>query len=256
MKGIPIMTAAVQFSRIAAALLLSAAAGCDAQPKLGAGDYQKLRERMVREQLAAPGRNITNKRVLDVMRTVPRHEFVPEGVRSHAYDDTALPIGYDQTISQPFIVAFMTAAINPKPGDRILEIGTGSGYQAAVLAALEAKVWTIEIVKPLGEQARKVLERFGHDRVSVRIGDGYAGWPEAAPFDKVIVTCAPKNVPQPLIDQLKTGGLMIIPVGDHGSQSLHLLEKTATGLRQTAVLPVMFVPMTGEAEKRPAAARD
>ena len=236
--------------RLAALLTLMSAAGCDAQPTVAAGDFQQLRERMVREQLSGPGRDITNKRVLEAMRAVPRHEFVPGPLRSHAYDDSPLPIGHDQTISQPFIVAFMTAAIDPQPGDRILEIGTGSGYQAAVLAAMGAEVWTIEIVKPLGEQARKVLQRLGHERVMVRIGDGYAGWPEAAPFDKVIVTCAPNDVPKPLVDQLKTGGRMIIPVGDDGDQQLHLLEKTAAGLRQTAVLPVRFVPMTGEAQKR------
>ena len=149
---------------------------------------------------------------------------------------------------------FAAALERAKPGERILEIGTGSGYQAAVLAALGAEVYSIEIVKPLGEQARQVLRRLGHDRVKVRIGDGYAGWPEAAPFDKVIVTCAPKSIPQPLIDQLKTGGRMIIPVGAGGAQQLHLLEKTAAGLRQTAVLPVRFVPMTGEAQKPPRAA--
>ena len=236
-------------ARLAAVWVLFLAAGCDAQPPPGAGDLQQLRERMVRDQLAAPGRDITHKRVLDAMRTVPRHEFVPERLRSSAYADTPLPIGHDQTISQPFIVAFMTAALDPQPGERILEIGTGSGYQAAVLAALGAEVFTIEIVKPLGERAREALRRLGHDRVKVRIGDGYAGWPEAAPFDKVIVTCAPTSVPQPLIDQLKAGGRMIIPVGDGTSQQLHLLEKTATGLRQTAVLPVRFVPMTGAAQK-------
>jgi len=247
------MIAFIPYVRLAALLALISAAGCDAQWPAAAGDHPQQRERMVSDQLAAPGRDITNKRVLDAMRTVPRHEFVPAMMRPFAYADRPLPIGHDQTISQPFIVAFMTAAIDPQPGERILEIGTGSGYQAAVLAELESKVWTIEIVKPLGEQARKVLERLGHDRVQVRIGDGYLGWPEAAPFDKIIVTCAPKNVPQPLIDQLKTGGRMIIPVGEHGRQDLHLLEKTAAGLRQTAVLPVRFVPMTGEAQKKSAA---
>jgi protein-L-isoaspartate(D-aspartate) O-methyltransferase len=214
-----------------------------------AAAFEQQRERMVREQIAAKGRDIKSERVLRAMRVVPRHEFVPENVRAHAYADTALPIGHDQTISQPYVVAFMTAALDPQPGERVLEIGTGSGYQAAVLAALGVEVYTIEIVKPLGEQARQVLRKLGYDRIKVRIGDGYAGWPDAAPFDAIIVTCAPEKVPQPLIDQLKPGGRMIIPVGDQQTQELYLLKKEAAGLSKTAVLPVRFVPMTGAAEK-------
>lgn len=197
----------------------------------------------------SPGRGIKNQRVLDAMRKVPRHEFVPESIRSSAYDDSALPIGHGQTISQPFIVAFMTEALDPQPGQRILEVGTGSGYQAAVLAELGAEVFSVEIVEPLGRQAGAVLKELGCDRVRVRIGDGYAGWPDAAPFDAIIVTCAPEKVPQPLVDQLKPGGRMIIPVGDATDQSLHLMEKKAEGIAETAVLAVRFVPMTGRAQK-------
>ncbi|HRH98319.1 MAG TPA: protein-L-isoaspartate(D-aspartate) O-methyltransferase [Prosthecobacter sp.] len=231
-----------------AAVLMSGC--CEAQTPPRAGDFRPQRERMVREQLMRAGHNIQNQRVLEAMRSVPRHEFVPKEMRAQAYADEPLPIGHGQTISQPYIVAFMTEAINPQPGERILEIGTGSGYQAAVLAAMGAQVFSIEIVKPLGEKAGKDLRRLGYDQVKVRIGDGYAGWPEEAPFDAVIVTCAPENIPQPLIDQLKTGGRMIIPVGEEGGrQELYLLKKTADGLHKTAVLPVRFVPMTGKAQK-------
>ena len=205
---------------------------------------------MVRDQLAREGRDIKNERVLKVMGEVPRHEFVPEASRRRAYEDNPLPIGHDQTISQPYIVALMTAALDPQPGERVLEVGTGSGYQAAVLAALGTEVYSIEIVKPLGEQAQTVLQKLGYDKnVKVRIGDGYAGWPEAAPFDAIIVTCAPEEIPQPLIDQLKTGGRMVIPVGGQVVQELYLLKKESTGMSKTSVLPVRFVPMTGEAQK-------
>lgn len=206
---------------------------------------------MVEVELMTPGHEIQNKRVLAAMDSVLRHEFVPEHLRSRAYEDVPLPIGHEQTISQPFIVAFMTEAIDPKPGERILEVGTGSGYQAAVLAAMGAQVFSIEIVQPLGEQARETLKRLGYDKVQVRIGDGYAGWPEEAPFDAVIVTCAPEDIPQPLIDQLKVGGRMIIPVGEEGGrQELYLLKKTADGLKKTEVLSVRFVPMTGKAQNK------
>lgn len=235
---------------LAGILALVSPASCKDEARLDAAAFAQERERMVREQLAAKGRDIKNERVLRAMAAVPRHEFVPENVRAHAYADTALPIGHDQTISQPYVVAFMTAVLDPRPGERVLEIGTGSGYQAAVLAALGAEVHTIEILKPLGEQAQQVLSKLGYGKIKVRIGDGYAGWPEAAPFDAIIVTCAPEKVPQPLIDQLKPGGRMIIPVGDHETQQLYLLKKEATGLSKTAVLPVRFVPMTGTAAKK------
>jgi len=209
----------------------------------------EARREMVEQQIRARG--IENPRVLAAMARVPRHELVPSILRSLAYADRPLPIGHGQTISQPFIVAFMTEALNPAPADRVLEIGTGSGYQAAVLAELVAKVYTIEIVSPLGERARADLARLGYGNVFVRVGDGYEGWPEHAPFDAIIVTCSPEHVPQPLVDQLRDGGRMIIPVGDpQGGQELYLLEKRGTKVVKRAVLPVRFVPMTGKAQGR------
>ena len=212
----------------------------------------EARAKMVREQLAGFGRNIQNARVLEVMGRVPRHEFVPANAQEEAYHDHPLPIGYGQTISQPYIVAFMTEALEPQPTDRVLEIGTGSGYQAAVLAELVAEVYSIEIVQPLAEQARQTIERLGYRNVRVKAGDGYQGWPEHAPFDSIIVTCAPERVPRPLVDQLRDGGKMIIPVGGAFEQDLVLLEKQGEDVRQRAVLPVRFVPMTGQAEDPPA----
>ncbi len=204
---------------------------------------------MIQEQLLGGGRGITNARVLAVMEKVPRHEFVPEQYRNRAYDDRPLPIGYDQTISQPYIVAYMTEQLDPKPKDRVLEIGTGSGYQAAVLAQLVAEVYTIEIIEPLAQRAEADLKRLGYTNIHVRAGDGYQGWPEAAPFDAIIVTCAPEKVPPPLVEQLKDGGRMIIPVGPLGDQELVLLRKQGKELEQHAVLPVRFVPMTGGAQR-------
>jgi len=211
--------------------------------------FALARQRMVAEQLSGPGRNITNARVLTVMGKVPRHEFVPERLRAQAYQDRPLPIGHGQTISQPYIVAFMTEQLEPRPADRVLEIGTGSGYQAAVLAELVAQVYTIEIIEDLAKRAATDLQRLGYTNVHVRAGDGYKGWPEAAPFDAIIVTCAPENVPQPLIDQLKDGGRMIIPIGPMWDQELVLLRKHGNKLEQHAVLPVRFVPMTGQSQK-------
>lgn len=205
----------------------------------------ELRRRMVAEQLAGPGRDIRHARVLRAMEKVPRHEFVPESVRAHAYEDRPLPIGYGQTISQPYIVAFMTAQLDPQPGEKVLEVGTGSGYQAAILAELGAEVYTIEILEPLAETAAATLRRLGYTNVWVRTGDGYLGWPEAAPFDAIMVTCAPDHVPQPLVEQLREGGRMIIPVGPPGLQQLVLLRKREGRLERRAVLPVLFVPMTG-----------
>ncbi len=204
--------------------------------------FATARARMVRDQIEARG--IKEARVLSAMARVPRHEFIPASQRALAYEDGPLPIGHGQTISQPYIVAFMTAALDPKPTDRVLEIGTGSGYQAAVLSGLVAKVFTIEIVAPLALRAKADLKRLGYQNVRVRIGDGYLGWPEAAPFDAIIVTCAPDQVPQALVDQLKMGGRMIVPVGPTGGvQELYLLRKHSKGLETQAVLPVRFVPM-------------
>jgi protein-L-isoaspartate(D-aspartate) O-methyltransferase len=203
---------------------------------------------MVKEQMVMRG--ISAERVLAAMRKVPREEFVPEHLRAASYTDQPLPIGYDQTISQPFIVAFMTEELRPQPQDKVLEIGTGSGYQAAILAELVGEVYSIEIIEPLAKSAETTLQRLGYKNVHVKVGDGYKGWPEHAPFDAVIVTCAPDHVPRPLIEQLKEGGRMIIPVGGAGDQELYLLEKEKGELRQRAVSPVRFVPMTGESQKR------
>ena len=203
---------------------------------------------MVMEQLMPRG--INEERVLAAMNKVPREEFVPQDLRGASYTDQPLPIGYGQTISQPFIVAFMTEQLRLSNKDRVLEIGTGSGYQAAVLAELVAEVYSIEIIEPLAKNAEATLARLGYQNVHVKVGDGYKGWPEHAPFDAVIVTCAPDHVPQPLVDQLKESGRMIIPVGDFGDQELSLLEKKSGELQRRAVLPVRFVPMAGEAERK------
>ncbi len=233
-------------------LLMTTPGACSGDTPTDEDAFRVQRERMVTTQIAAPARDITHPRVLEAMRSVPRHLFVPADLRVHAYTDRALPIGHDQTISQPYIVAFMTAALDPKAGEKVLEIGTGSGYQAAVLAALGAEVYSIEIVEPLGREAARVLRANGYEKIQLRIGDGYAGWPEAAPFDAIMVTCSPEAVPQPLVGQLRPGGRMIIPVGDRGSQELILLEKNEDGsLRRKSVLPVRFVPMTGRAEEAP-----
>ncbi len=216
-----------------------------APPAAGENAHTAARHRMVAEQLSPPGRDITNSRVLEAMRRVPRHEFVPKPLRSQAYEDRPLSIGHDQTISQPYIVAFMTEQLDPKPSDRVLEVGTGCGYQAAVLAELVAEVYTIEIVAELAERAAAELKRLRYTNVYLRPGDGYRGWADKAPFDAIIVTCAPEEVPQPLIEQLKEGGRMMIPVGRAYKQDLLLLRKLRGKLEQRAVLPVSFVPMTG-----------
>jgi protein-L-isoaspartate(D-aspartate) O-methyltransferase len=213
--------------------------------------FAAARQHMVRDQLL--GRDITNARVLAVMGKVPRHEFIPENLRSQAYADGPLPIGHGQTISQPYIVAFMTEQLEPKPTDRVLEIGTGSGYQAAVLSELVAEVHSIEIIEALAQRAETDLKRLNYKNVKVRPGDGYKGWPEAASFDAIIVTCAPEKVPQPLVEQLKDGGRMIIPVGPIWNQELILLRKQGGHLEKRAVLPVRFVPMTGDVQGKPAA---
>ena len=221
------------------ALCLSA---CNSQPASEAELFAQ-RKKMVEEQLAAPGRDIRNRRVLDAMAAVPRHEFVPKALWKFAYSDDPLPIGYGQTISQPFIVAFMTEQLDPKPTDRVLEIGTGSGYQAAVLSRLVAEVYTIEIIEPLAKRAEADLKRLGYNNVNVLAGDGYQGWPEHAPFDAIIVTCAPDQIPQPLVGQLRDGGRMIIPVGPSDNQQLYFLQKRGTKVEQQAILPMRFVPM-------------
>jgi len=239
------MTRRASFLLFAAWLILfrDSAIPCGAAEKEA---FAQARRQMVQEQLTRPGRGITNSRVLEVMGKVPRHEFVPEYLRSRAYEDGPLPIGYGQTISQPFIVAFMTETLQPRPSDRVLEIGTGSGYQAAVLSELVTQVYTIEIIKELADRAAADLKRLGYTNVQVHAGDGYRGWPTAAPFDAIIVTCAPDKVPQPLVDQLKDGGRMIIPVGAYGNQDLVVVHKRNGKLTEKTLLPVRFVPMTGE----------
>jgi len=234
--------------RIVAHFLLFAAiasAGCGQAPITG--DFAVQRQRMVDQQLKPRG--IKDERVLAAMAKVPREEFVPADERAEAYQDGPLPIGYDQTISQPYIVAFMTEQLQPKEGDRVLEVGTGSGYQAAMLGELVADVYTIEIVEPLAKTAEATLQRLGYKNVHLKVGDGYKGWPEEAPFDAIIVTCAPDKVPQPLINQLKDGGRMVIPVGERFAQQLYLLEKRNGQLKESATLPVRFVPMLREQKK-------
>jgi protein-L-isoaspartate(D-aspartate) O-methyltransferase len=237
------------------AILLSAIfllAVTRAGPSAAQDQHSTQRTRMVagiaalaRETGSATGRPSLSEAVMAVMARVPRHRFVPPGQQAFAYENRALPIGEGQTISQPFLVALMTDLLDPKPGDTVLEVGTGSGYQAAVLAELVAKVYTIEIVEPLGRRAMRLLDELGYRNIEVRIGDGYNGWPEAAPFDSIIVTAAPAVIPKPLIDQLKRGGRMVIPGGSLDSQFLLLVVKQPDGTTTTRrTLPVRFVPLT------------
>ena len=199
--------------------------------------------------LATLSRGVRDPRVLDALRRVERHRFVPERLRELAYQDHPLAIGHDQTISQPYIVALMTEEARVRPGARVLEIGTGSGYQAAVLSLLAGHVYSIEIVPELAARARAVFDAHGYTTITLREGDGYRGWPEQAPFDAILVTAAPPEIPQPLLDQLAVGGRLVAPVGE-GVQELVVVERTATGLQRRPVIPVRFVPMTGEAQRR------
>jgi protein-L-isoaspartate(D-aspartate) O-methyltransferase len=203
--------------------------------------YEQQRYQMVERQIVRRG--VADPEVLEAMRKVERHKFVTKGYERDAYDDCPLPIGYQQTISQPYIVAFMTEALELKPEDRVLEIGTGSGYQAAVLAEICDSVFSIEIIEPLSERASEIFKALGYDNVYIKTGDGYQGWPEKAPFDAIIVTCSPTHVPGPLEEQLAEGGVMIIPVGNKYAQELVLLEKRSGKLEKKSVLPVRFVPM-------------
>jgi protein-L-isoaspartate(D-aspartate) O-methyltransferase len=209
----------------------------------GAHDWRAERRRMVDEQLRA--RDIRSARVLDAMLRVPRHLFVPEPQRTKAYSDSPLPIGHEQTISQPYIVAFMTQALDVAPGHRVLEVGTGSGYQAAILGALAKDVYSVEIVAPLAERARETLLALGYRNIQVRTGNGYLGWPEHAPYDRIMVTAAPDEVPTALLQQLKLRGLIVIPVGTV-TQELRILRRTVTGTETLGTLPVRFVPMTNK----------
>ena len=208
--------------------------------------FDEARNRMVNEEIVGGG--VKNKRVIEAMRNTPRHEFVRKDHLKQAYYDMALPIGESQTISPPFVVAYMTESIDPQPDDKVLEIGTGSGYQAAVLSPLVREVYSIEIVAPLGNAAAKVLKKLKYTNVHTKVGDGFLGWPEHAPFDKIIVTCSPEKVPQPLIEQLKEGGRIVIPVGERYQQTLYLMKKVDGKLTTEALQPTLFVPMTGKAE--------
>jgi len=229
------------FAALLVLALTSLAVTCAAQTDVR--DWQEDRTRMVNEQLKA--RDIRSERVLDAMLKVPRHLFIPESARGGAYGDFPVPIGNGQTISQPYIVAFMTQALDVGPGDRVLEIGTGSGYQAAVLSVLAKEVFSIEIIEPLADRARATLTDLGYRNIQVRAGNGYLGWPEHAPYDRIIVTAAPDEVPPALIEQLRIGGLMAIPVGVD-DQELRILRRLPTGLETITTLPVRFVPMTGK----------
>jgi protein-L-isoaspartate(D-aspartate) O-methyltransferase len=209
---------------------------------------QRRRLAMVEE--AVGGAGVEHPRVLQAMRDTPRHEFVPKRFQDLAYFDMAVPIGDRQTISSPFIVAFMTQTLDPQPKDKVLEIGTGSGYQAAVLSPLVADVYSIEIVELLGRRAASTLRRLGYRNVKTKVGDGFLGWPEHAPFDKIIVTCSPEKIPAPLVEQLREGGKMVVPVGERYQQTLYILRKENGKLIKEALRPTLFVPMTGEAEDR------
>ena len=201
---------------------------------------------MVEKQIISRG--IQNSKVIQAMLKVPRHKFVPEDLRDSAYNDSPLPIGMEQTISQPYIVALMTELLNPKDGEKILEVGTGSGYQTAIIAEMRCEVYTIEILEPVAEKAKEILRALDYENIHFKIGDGYRGWEEHAPFDAIIVTAAPDHIPQSLINQLKVKGRMIIPVGAL-YQDLLLIRKTEKGVDMKTVTPVRFVPMTGEAKK-------
>jgi protein-L-isoaspartate(D-aspartate) O-methyltransferase len=240
-----------RFARLLAGLLLIAANTTPAAAQntpFGKLNYAQLRDRMVDEDIVKAG--VKDPRVIAAARATERHEFVGPAQRELAYFDMALPIGEGQTISPPFIVAYMTEQLEPKPTDVVLEIGTGSGYQAAMLSPLVKDVYTIEIQEPLGRRAARTLKRLKYKNVHTRIGDGYQGWAEAAPFDKIIVTCSPENVPQPLVDQLREGGRLLVPLGQRYKQTLYLFSKKDGKLEQAALLPTLFVPMTGAAEEQ------
>ena len=251
-KRIGLFAAGLAVLAVVGGVLASQLLGtCRAEPPttVGNADHAAARRRMVEKDLRR--RDITDRRVLEVMGRLERHRFVPPQSQRAAYADHPLPIGHGQTISQPYIVALMTQLARPKPGSRALDIGTGSGYQAAVLGELCKEVYSIEIVKPLAKSATKRLKKLGYKNITVRHGDGYRGWPAHAPFDVIIVAAAPEHVPKPLVEQLAPGGRLVIPVGRFFQQLL-LIEKQPDGtVRRKVVAGVAFVPMTGEARKDP-----
>ena len=237
---LPIRAKIACWAMLGTLLLTVAARGQNRDP------WAEAQARLVEHEIAAAG--VKDARVCDAMRATPRHEFIPVSMRRYAYFDVAIPIGEGQTISSPFTVAYMTEQLRPLPTDRILEIGTGSGYQAAVLSPLVAKVYSIEIVEPLAKRAAQTLRRLGYKNVETKIGDGYQGWAERAPFDKIIVTCSPENVPKPLVEQLKEGGRLVVPLGQRYQQSLYLFKKVNGVLQAEPLQPTFFVPMMGRAE--------
>ncbi len=225
------------------AAMLTLTTACQSEQPKSSGNWDEIRQAMIDNQIKKRG--VSDQRLLDALNKVERHLFVPEEYRSMAYADHPLPIGEDQTISQPYIVALMTELLQLDGDEKVLEIGTGSGYQAAVLSILAAEVFSIEIVEPLAERSQKLLDSLGFDNVTIKCGDGYAGWTEHAPFDRIIVTCAPPEIPKPLIQQLADSGRMVVPVGELW-QELVLIEKFGNEIRKTNIIPVRFVPMTGE----------
>ena len=228
---------------LATRLMTLSAFACGPAPDAGEDAFARARDAMVAQQIAARG--VRDPATLAALRKVKRHLFVPEALRAEAYDDYPLPIGHGQTISQPYIVAFMTEAAGLKGGETVLEVGTGSGYQAAVLGEIAARVYTIEIVAPLAEASAALMKRLGYANVSVRAGDGYLGWPEAAPFDAILVTAAAPRIPEPLKQQLRDGGRLVLPVGDDW-QELVVVTRRGERFEEKRVLPVRFVPMTGK----------
>lgn len=232
-------------------ILFAFSAGCggdrrSSKPDSGR-DFKVMRETMVETQIK--GRGVKNERVLSAMLKVERHRFIPKENESQAYADQPLPIGEGQTISQPYIVALMTELLDLKGEETVLEVGTGSGYQAAILAELAREVYTIEIVEPLASSSKALLFELGYRNIHVKAGDGYLGWPDVAPFDAIIVTCAPDHIPTPLLEQLKEGGRLVVPVGTH-SQELKRIVKRSGKIETTDVISVIFVPMTGEGVKQ------
>ncbi len=236
---------------LALIILLAFSAGCGGERKNSKSDsgrdFKAMREKMVETQIK--DRGVKGERVLSAMLKVERHRFVPKEYQSKAYSDQPLPIGEGQTISQPYIVALMTELLDLKGDEKVLEIGTGSGYQAAILAELVREVYTIEIIESLAASAKNLLLELGYRNIQVKAGDGYLGWPEAAPFDAILVTCAPDHIPKPLLEQLKEGGRLVLPVGTH-SQELKKVVKRSGKIETTDVIPVIFVPMTGEGVKQ------